>query len=59
MYRIAHNMEPGFRAGQRRYSTSKLLNVYCAYELARRLAASPDARLRSIRVNAVDPGNRL
>ncbi len=59
MCRIAHYMEPGFRAGQRRYSMSKLLNVYCAYEMARRLAASQDARLRSVRVNAVDPGKRL
>ncbi len=49
-------MEPGFAAVQLRYATSKLLNVYCTYELTRRLAASSDARLRSIRVNAVDPG---
>ena len=54
--RIAHFVEPGFAAGQRRYATSKLLNVYCTYELARRLAASTDARLRSVRVNAIDPG---
>ena len=43
-------------AGRRRYSTSKLCNVYCAYEYARRLAGSSDARLQSLRVNAFDPG---
>jgi NAD(P)-dependent dehydrogenase (short-subunit alcohol dehydrogenase family) len=40
------------RAARRRYSTSKLCNVLCAYELDRRLRA---ANL-SIRVNAFDPG---
>jgi hypothetical protein len=30
--------------------------VLCAYELARRLAASKDARLASLRANAFDPG---
>jgi NAD(P)-dependent dehydrogenase (short-subunit alcohol dehydrogenase family) len=48
---------PGERpgtAGRRRYSTSKLCNVYCAYELDRRLAAlAPGQR---ITVNAFDPG---
>jgi NAD(P)-dependent dehydrogenase (short-subunit alcohol dehydrogenase family) len=43
-------------AGRIRYSTSKLCNVYFARELARRLDASGDARLRSIRVAAFDPG---
>lgn len=52
----AHDFEPGAKAGKRRYTTSKLCNIYTAYELARRLAASPDPRLRSIRANAFDPG---
>jgi light-dependent protochlorophyllide reductase len=40
-------------AGRRRYTTSKLANVMCAYELHRRLrAAGRDA----ISVNAFDPG---
>lgn len=37
------------RGGQRRYATSKLANVYFAYELARRLPAG-------VTVNAFDPG---
>lgn len=45
------------RAGDRAYASSKLCNVMCAYELARRLEASrlstPD---RLIAVNAFDPG---
>lgn len=53
---VAHDFEPGSLAGRRRYTTSKLCNVYCTYELARRLAASPDQRLQSICVNAFDPG---
>jgi len=53
---VAHDFEPGADAGRRRYSTSKLCNVYCTYELARRLAAASDPRLQSIRVNAFDPG---
>jgi len=53
---IAHDFEPGTVAGRRRYTTSKLCNIYTTYELARRLAASPDERLQSIRVNAFDPG---
>ena len=48
--------DPG-RFGRRAYSTSKLCNVLCTYELARRLEADcrsrPDAR---ITVNAFDPG---
>ena len=44
------------KAGQQRYTNSKLCNIYCAYEMARQLAASPEPRLRSIRVNAFDPG---
>jgi NAD(P)-dependent dehydrogenase (short-subunit alcohol dehydrogenase family) len=53
---VAHDFEPSPRAGRRRYTTSKLCNVYCTYEYARRFAASPDPRLQSIRVNAFDPG---
>jgi NAD(P)-dependent dehydrogenase (short-subunit alcohol dehydrogenase family) len=53
---VAHDFEPGVEAGKRRYTTSKLCNVYDTYELARRLAVSPDPRLQSIRVDAFDPG---
>ena len=53
---VAHDFEPNFRAGMRRYTTSKLCNVFFTYELARRVAASSDARLSSIKVNAFDPG---
>ncbi len=42
------------QAGQRRYSTSKLCNVMCAYEMSRRLRAiDPQSGLR---VLAFDPG---
>ncbi|WP_428390463.1 SDR family NAD(P)-dependent oxidoreductase [Lichenicoccus sp.] len=53
---LAHDLEPGAEPGKRRYTTSKLCNIYTAYELAGHLAASPDPRLQSIRVNAFDPG---
>jgi len=53
---LAHDFEPSGLAGRRRYTTSKLCNIYCTYELARRLSASPDPRLRSLGVNAFDPG---
>ena len=54
---VANDVEErGLPAGQRRYTTSKLCNLYCTYELARRLQASNDPRLRSICVNAFDPG---
>jgi NAD(P)-dependent dehydrogenase (short-subunit alcohol dehydrogenase family) len=53
---VAHDFEPNGNAGRRRYTTSKLCNVYCTYEYARRFAASLDPRLQSIRVNAFDPG---
>jgi NAD(P)-dependent dehydrogenase (short-subunit alcohol dehydrogenase family) len=53
---LAHDFEPNFRAGMRRYTTSKLCNIFFTYELARRLAASSDARLSSVKVNAFDPG---
>ena len=52
----AHDFEPSALAGRRRYTTSKLCNIYCTYEFARLLAASPDPRLQSLRVNAFDPG---
>jgi NAD(P)-dependent dehydrogenase (short-subunit alcohol dehydrogenase family) len=54
--KVAADFEPGRDAGLRRYSTSKLCNVYCTYEMASRLAASEDPRLQSIRVLAFDPG---
>jgi light-dependent protochlorophyllide reductase len=40
------------KVGQRRYTTSKLCNVLCAYEMASRLQSSGQA----ITVNAFDPG---
>ena len=46
---VADSMQ---KLGQRRYTTSKLCNVLCAYELARRLQASGLA----VTVNAFDPG---
>ena len=52
----AHDFEPGGAAGRRRYTTSKLCNIYTTYEFARRFSASPDPRLQSLRVNAFDPG---
>lgn len=52
----ANDFEPGADAGKRRYTTSKLCNIYCTYELARRLESAADPQLRSIRVNAFDPG---
>ena len=54
---VAHDFESSSqKAGLRRYATSKLCNIYCTYELSRRLSASGDPRLASIKVNAVDPG---
>ena len=59
----AHDFEPGMRAGQRRYTTSKLCNIYTTYELARRLAVSPHPRLQSLRSRCdrprADAGYRL
>jgi NAD(P)-dependent dehydrogenase (short-subunit alcohol dehydrogenase family) len=52
----AADFDPAGHAARRRYTTSKLCNVYCAYEMARRLERAADPRLRSIRVNAFDPG---
>ncbi len=53
---LAIDFEPGVTAGQVRYTNSKLCNILCAYELARRLEASGDPRLGSLLVNAFDPG---
>jgi NAD(P)-dependent dehydrogenase (short-subunit alcohol dehydrogenase family) len=53
---IANDFELEQAAGQRRYTTSKLCNIYCTYELARRLAETSDERLKSIKVSAFDPG---
>ncbi|GKU24236.1 dehydrogenase/reductase [Clostridium folliculivorans] len=39
--------------GQRRYSTSKLCNIYCAYELAERIQKQTN---KNITVNAFNPG---
>jgi NAD(P)-dependent dehydrogenase (short-subunit alcohol dehydrogenase family) len=55
-YAVAHDMESNRNAGLRRYSTSKLCNVMCAYEFSRHLQSSDDPRLQSIKVNSVDPG---
>lgn len=53
---LASDFEPGSKAGQVRYTSSKLCNILCAYELARRLNGSDDPRLQSLLVNAFDPG---
>ena len=53
---IAHDFEASRNAGLRRYTTSKLCNIYCTYELTRRLSALADPRLSSVKVNAIDPG---
>jgi NAD(P)-dependent dehydrogenase (short-subunit alcohol dehydrogenase family) len=41
-------------SGRRRYTTSKLCNVLCAYEMSRRIAARAGAPRAT--VNAFDPG---
>lgn len=41
------------KVGQRRYSTSKLCNIYCAYELAERIKQQTN---KNITVNVFDPG---
>lgn len=52
-----HVKEPKGAAGRRRYSTSKLCNVYNTYELNRRLEALGNgASSGGITVNAFDPG---
>lgn len=55
-FSIAHDREEGRQAGLRRYTTSKLCNILCTYELASRLALADDERLSSIKVNAFNPG---
>ena len=39
--------------GQRRYTTSKLCNIYCAYELAERIKQQTN---KNITINVFDPG---
>jgi NAD(P)-dependent dehydrogenase (short-subunit alcohol dehydrogenase family) len=48
----AHGGDKTATAGKRRYSTSKLCNVYCTYEMARRLKTIGS----EITVTAFDPG---
>lgn len=58
-YRLAWPEKDGGRPlpGIRRYSTSKLCNIYCTYELARRLEAEGlSTTEHPITVNAYDPG---
>ncbi|WP_186431446.1 SDR family NAD(P)-dependent oxidoreductase [Clostridium sp. BSD9I1] len=45
--------EKMFTVGTRRYSTSKLCNIYCTYELAERIREQTN---KNITVNAFDPG---
>ena len=40
---LAHDFDPSPKAGRRRYTTSKLCNVYCTYEYARRFAGRTPA----------------
>ena len=44
------------RSGQMWYSTSKLCNIMCAYEMAKRLNSASEEKLKSIWVAAFDPG---
>ncbi len=53
---LAHDFEANRAAGLRRHTTSKLCNILCTYELSRQLASSDDTRLKSIEMNAIDPG---
>jgi light-dependent protochlorophyllide reductase len=48
-------LENDKRSGRTRYTTSKLCNVLCAYELDRRLRAR-DGEATRLAVNAFDPG---
>jgi light-dependent protochlorophyllide reductase len=57
IYELAHPDPTEFRrrpglAGRRAYTTSKLCNILCTYEMDRRLAA----KNRSVHINAFDPG---
>ncbi len=45
--------ESNSHAGRRRYSTSKLCNIYCTYEFAERIQKETG---KNITVNAFDPG---
>ena len=42
--------------GRLAYTTSKLCNILCAYELSRRLQASEDPKMSAITVNVFNPG---
>jgi NAD(P)-dependent dehydrogenase (short-subunit alcohol dehydrogenase family) len=55
----ARSFERGDKPGlsqRRRYTTSKLCNVYFAYELDRRIRSGATAAARSVTVNAFNPG---
>lgn len=49
----AHESKNMMTIGQRRYTTSKLCNIYCAYELSERIKEQTN---KNITVNAFDPG---
>ncbi len=53
---VASGKESVGTAGRRAYTNSKLCNVLCAYEMARRLQAKSDGERPPITVNAFDPG---
>jgi len=44
------------KAGQRRYSTSKLCNVLCAYEMVRRLKEEEGGEVPRVSVGVFEPG---
>lgn len=48
-----NSKESALTGGQRRYSTSKLCNIYCVYELAEKIDQHTN---KTITVNAFDPG---
>jgi NAD(P)-dependent dehydrogenase (short-subunit alcohol dehydrogenase family) len=52
--RGSHAAASGASAGRRRYTTAKLCNVLCAYEMDRRLRAADPGR--AVSVNVFDPG---
>ncbi|PCJ70209.1 MAG: hypothetical protein COA62_06275 [Rhodobiaceae bacterium] len=49
-------LENSSTRGRRAYAASKLCNILTAYELQRRMLATDNAVLRSLKVNAFDPG---
>lgn len=51
-----YDHEDAHSAGQRHYTTSKLCNIICAYELARRLQAGTVEGASDLWVAAFDPG---